>query len=288
MEGATSRRQHGGTAAKLLNPVLHQRAIGKAALGVKADGSETRIDVLYQQGCAKLRLPHRSADGHQEAVFINSSGGLTGGDVVALTLDVGMGASLSLTTQACERAYRSSSGTATVTQHAAVSDGGQLFWLPQETILFDGASVERRLDVDLAQGAELLLVEPLIFGRGASGEAVCNLHLRDIRQVRRGGRLIHTEAAAFDDRTALDARFGLNGNCAMASLLLVSPRAESLVEDLRKIIGAQGAVAHWAKGPLAGKLTARIVAKDGYHLRQICIPAIAHLAGRGVPKIWTS
>lgn len=272
----------------MLNPVSHQRAIGKAALRVKHEDGRTRIDVLYQQGCAKLRLPRQHINNGQEAVFINSSGGLTGGDQIDLTLDVGHDAALTITTQACERAYRSAAGSARVDVRAQVASGGQLLWLPQETLLFDGANLKRNLTIDLQDDAELLMVEPLIIGRNASGEQVKKLHFHDRRYINRHGLALHSEIMLLQDRNALDAPFGLNENHAAASLLLVSKRCETLVDELRKILGPHGAVAFWAKGPLAGKLSARIVARDGYALRQICAPAIAHLAGRDVPKIWMS
>ncbi len=269
----------------------HQRARGAASITVAHDGTRTRLRDLRQSGCSKLRLPRRAGDA-VEAVLINSSGGLTGGDEIAVDIEVGANAALDVTTQACERAYRSNGGFARVDTRVTVAEGASLGWLPQETILFDGASLRRTLTVDLIGDAEALIVEPLIFGRTAMGERLDAVHLHDDWRIRHDGRLLHAEALRLDGTAALDAPHGLNGARACATLLLVSPRAEGLVAPMRALIGSAGAVAFWPdtthapKGGLAGKLLARIVADDGYGLRRTLMPLLALASPRPVPKIW--
>ena len=106
----------------LPQPPNHQRARGAASIDVVHDGTRTRLRDLRQSGCSKLRLPRRAGNA-VEAVLINSSGGLTGGDRIAVDIDVGPNAALDVTTQACERAYRSSAGSATVDTRITVADG---------------------------------------------------------------------------------------------------------------------------------------------------------------------
>ena len=126
-----------------------QRANGRGRLVTKPYRAETRLDGLFQEGCAKIRLP-QSFDGRMEAVLINTAGGLTGGDRLAWDFETGAATHLTVTTQACERVYRAVAGTAEVTTRLIVGDGARADWLPQETILFDRSSLTRRLDVDLA------------------------------------------------------------------------------------------------------------------------------------------
>ena len=59
--------------------IAPQRAWGKGRLIAKTALGQSRIAELYQEGCAKIRLP-KTFDASMEAVLINSSGGLTGGD----------------------------------------------------------------------------------------------------------------------------------------------------------------------------------------------------------------
>ncbi|TJV47927.1 MAG: urease accessory protein UreD, partial [Mesorhizobium sp.] len=90
-----------------------QRVAGTARLGCDRNGGRTRLRRLYQDGSAKIRMPAVSAD-PLEAVLINTAGGLTGGDRLGWEVDVGAGASASITTQACEKVYRAAADRAEV------------------------------------------------------------------------------------------------------------------------------------------------------------------------------
>ena len=104
---------------------------------------------------------------------------------MATEVSLAAGCRAVVTTQACEKIYRASSGSAEVRNRIAVGEGGRLDWLPQETILFDGARLARRLEAELAPGAELLLVEATIFGRSARGETVRSGLFADRWRIRR-------------------------------------------------------------------------------------------------------
>ena len=136
-----------------------QRARDCGRIAVRAEGGVTRLARLYQEGCGKIRLPRDARAEGLEAVLINSSGGLTGGDQMSWQAEVGAGARLTLSTQACERIYRARDGVAGQRATLTVGAGASLHWLPQETILFDGGALSRRLDADLHAGGRLLAVE---------------------------------------------------------------------------------------------------------------------------------
>jgi urease accessory protein len=262
-----------------------QRARGSGRLGTKASAAGTRLDVLYQEGCAKIRLP-KTFDGTMEAVLINTAGGLTGGDRVDWTFDVAAGTRLTATTQACERVYKATASTASVETRITVGAGARADWLPQETILFDRSSLTRRLEVDLAADATFLAVEAILLGRKAMGEQVETGFFRDRWRIRRAGKLIHAEEArlAGDVAVVSGERAVLAGARAFATVLFCGRDAEAHLEPLRRLIeGAEGGVSHWQD-----KLVARVVADDGFALRKKLIPLISHLRnGAGVPKVWT-
>ena len=71
--------------------------------------------------------------------------------------------------------------------------GATLHWLPQETILFDGAALDRRTTVAPHGDARLLMVESLVLGRAAMGETVAALDLTDRRTITRDGVPVHIE-----------------------------------------------------------------------------------------------
>lgn len=261
-----------------------QRAKGAARLTAKSVAGRTRLDVFYQEGCAKIRLP-QSFDGQMEAVLINTSGGLTGGDRIEWQVEAGMGTSLTVTTQACERIYKSSGGHAEVTSTLHVAENARLHWLPQETILFDQGALQRILEVDLAETAEFIALEAVLLGRKAMGETVQTGLFRDRWRVRRQGALIHAEDIRMSgDIAALTAKSPvLCANRAFATLLYCGARAESLLGKLRELFGDNLAGAsHWN-----GKLVVRMVASEGYELRKMLLPAISLLRnGEPPPKVW--
>lgn len=280
-------------AVKTVAPPALQRVRGEGRLVVKSLAGRTRIDRLYQEGAAKIRLPHGTNGDGLEAVLINTAGGLTGGDRIAWTLELAPGTRLSASTQACEKTYKADPDAhAEVNVRLSLGAGASLAWLPQETILFDRAALRRRIDVDMEAGARLLLVEPLLFGRLAMGESVAAGSFRDRWRIRHDGRLVHAEEFAIDGAIgATLAETAVTGECcAAATLLLVADDATERLDVVRACLGDAGAASAWTVGAgTPGKLLARIVAADGYALRKTLVPLIRLLNGQaGLPRIWSS
>lgn len=264
--------------------ILPQRTKGAARLVSKSAGGRTRLDVFYQEGAAKIRIPE-SYDGRMEAVLINTSGGLTGGDRIAWEIEAGAGSHVTVTTQACERVYRSSGGHAEVATVLKVGRDAALHWLPQETILFNQGALRRTLDVDLHETAEFIGLEAVLLGRKAMGEIVATGLFRDRWRIRKEGALLHAEDVCLsgDIRALMEKSPALGGNCAFATLLYCGSRGEVLLSRLRDLLGERMAGAsHWN-----GKLLIRLVAPEGFDLRKMLIPAISLLRnGDPPPKVW--
>ncbi|QPC94993.1 urease accessory protein UreD [Mesorhizobium sp. INR15] len=265
-----------------------QRAAGLARLACGKRAGRTHLRRLYQDGSAKIRMPAVATD-PLEAVLINTAGGLTGGDRLAWEVDVGPGGSATITTQACEKIYRAASDRAEVRVKLTVGDHGSIAWLPQETIVFEQSAFARTLEVDLADGAEALVLEAAVFGRLAMGERTTRGSFHDRWRVRRQGALIHAEDFRIGPgiADALGRRAVAGGAVAMATILMVSPRAEALLQSVRGIIGDQGDASAWSV-TTSGKLLARLYAGDGYQLRKRLVPLVELLNGRaGLPKLWS-
>ena len=263
-----------------------QRAVGNARVAlIRRDGT-TRLRGLYQQGAAKVRFVGPAAD---QAVLINTAGGLAEGDRFAWSVALEAGARCSLTTQACEKVYRGRTegpaDPAEVRVTLEVGPGGRLDWLPQETILFDCAGLKRELQADLAEDAELLAVEAVILGRRAMGERVSQVNLHDRWRVRRHGRPIFADdlklrgaLAPFGEAEALLARAG-----AFALVLLAASHAEQALDAVRAVLpfGA-------AASAFDGKLICRILAVDGLALRRALVPVLTVLRrGQALPRLWS-
>jgi urease accessory protein len=236
------------------------------------------IAVLREAGSSKCRVPR----GSPEAILINTSGGLAGGDFVSITAEAGADATLSLSSQAAERVYRSLGPAAEVKVRLSAAAGATLFWMPQETIFYEGSVLDRTLDVNLAEDATFLAAESLVFGRTEMGEVVRQVQVSDQWRVSRGGKLIHAEAfrlgSQWKERLAQfgDAR-------ASATVLLISKDAEALIDRVHSHLGPQDGVSAWN-----GKLVARLLARDGFTLRKTLIQVLRACVGaRELPKTWT-
>ena len=268
-------------------PTVHpmQRNAGSARLRVTGVSGNTMLENMYQSGNAKLRIPERHQSGPLEAVMINISGGMTGGDSLDWTFSAQDSAELTLTSQACEKIYKSGSGQAVANIALSASRGSRINWLPQETIVFDRANLLRKIDIDLSKCASALMVESLVFGRKAMGEIVKDAEIRDRWRVHQNGVLIHAEefriCGAVDEQLSCAAIAA--GNKALATVLFVSPSVEQFVPTLNGIIGESGSVSCWND-----KLVLRLLAVDSYDLRHSLIPVIQCLAGgQRLPKCWT-
>ena len=240
---------------------------------------------LAQSGSAKAMLPRMTA-GLPEIVFLNTSGGLASGDRLSFAVTLRDGSRALATTQTAERAYRAEGGAARAEVRLQVGENGWLDWLPQETILFDGARLVRDTQVDLAPGAGCLLLEMIVLGRLAMGERPARLHLRDRRVVRRAGRVIHHDAMALDDATL--PRLGgpalLDGARAVATLAMVAPHAPDLLARARSALGEPGVTGAASAPP--GRLVIRLLAQDDWPLRRQVNRLLAALRPDPLPRIW--
>jgi len=264
-----------------------QRARGAGRISTKQGVHGTRLDRLFQDGCAKIRLPHTHSEA-LEAVLINTAGGLTGGDHMDWIAEIAAGGKVVLTTQACERIYRSLGGAAHVRTRLDVGADAHLDWMPQETILFAASQLDRRIDINLADGASLTAVEAILLGRDAMGELALDAQLRDNWRVRRNGRLTHAEATRLDGSAA--ERSGLSllaGKRAFATVLHIAPSADACgarLNRLRAILPDDGRIAASANGE---RLVIRALAQTGLALRHLIVPILAELSGAGtLPRLW--
>lgn len=259
-----------------------QRVDGRAGAVIGPSG---RLVRLWQRGSAKAMLP-RMHGRAAEVVFLNTAGGLTGGDRLAYSLDLATGACAVGTTQTAERAYLSRSGPASVDVALTIGAGARLHWLPQEMILFEGSAIDRRLRVEMADNSEFVMLETLIFGRAAMGERLTRVDLCDRREVIRAGRPAMVEAIRLSDADLVRPGVaGLNGAVAVATLALFAPDATDRLARLRAVLPDASAV-RAAASAWEGKLVARFMAAEAWALRQAVVRAVETITGGAAPRVW--
>src|SRR4030095_8981244 len=122
-------------------------------------------------------------------------------------------------TQAREKIYRAAKGGGHCAIDVAVrvAEGATLEWLPQETIVFEGARLKRRTVAEVEPGGSLLACEMVVLGRAASGETFPAGLLLDSWSVRRTSRLAWTDTLRVEGQTPTGAGFGAAN--ALATLI---------------------------------------------------------------------
>jgi urease accessory protein len=260
------------------------RARGRIALSVTGTGGTIRRQRVHESGSLRVRFPGAPAE-ELEAVLLNTAGGMAGGDVFDIEVSVGESAKLVVTGVAAEKIYRSLGPPAVVNLRIQVEPGGALVWVPQETILFDNAVLSRRIEVDLAEGAHLLLVEPVVFGRAGMGEVMKRGELQDHWRVRRNGRLVYAESIRLNADIAgtLSEPAVANGGLAVATALMI-PGDEARAEAVRTIqseFRGEVGVSTWN-----GQTVVRFCARDGAGLRHDLARVLGTLRTAPLPRLW--
>jgi urease accessory protein len=253
-------------------------------LSTKLVGERTVLDGLRQSGSSKCLFPRHSGK-HLEAVVLNTAGGVTGGDSFAVMAHASAGTTLTTTTQACERAYKAQSGqVGQIRNHLTIASRARINWLAQETILFDGCALDRKLSIDMESGASLLMVEPLIFGRRAMGEALTDVCFLDKIEIRKAGKTLFLDTVRLigNAQAHLAKRYIANGAGALATVIYVADDAALGEKDLRSTLAETAGISLIQDDVLV----LRLLAKDGYDLRQTMIPVLKRLYGDDLPRCW--
>src|SRR5712691_10332696 len=128
------------------------RASSRIAVWVEAGDGASRPKRVREEGSLRVRFPAPATD-ELEAVLLNTAGGIAGGDDLEIAFSGGPGTRLAVTGAAAEKIYRSLGPDANLRIKLEVASGATLAWLPQETILFDRARMNRSIEVDLAAAA---------------------------------------------------------------------------------------------------------------------------------------
>ncbi|HTP63728.1 MAG TPA: urease accessory protein UreD [Burkholderiales bacterium] len=228
-------------------------------------------------------------EGICHAIVVHPPGGIAGGDELSLDVETGNNASALLTTPGAAKWYRSAGAEAS--QRLAFRVQGILEWLPQETIVFDGALARTSCEVELCAAAGLIGWDIVCLGRTGSGERFARGSYRSSIRVRREGRLLWLERGRIDGGgKLLDSPAGLNGRPVFGTLFASFPHLDpKILGSLRKQKATEGDVAVTL---LPGILLARYLGGSSEAARRYFIELWRILrpaaAGREAvePRIW--
>jgi urease accessory protein len=263
------------------------RAVGRIAFTVTSGPGGSRRGRVHEAGSLRVRFPNGNRQASLDAVVVNTSGGMAGGDRFGIDVNVGAGACLTVTTAAAEKIYRSLGPDSEIGVKLDVGAGGALAWLPQETIVFNQVRLNRTIDVALARDANLLLAEAMVFGRSAMGEAVLEGRIFDRWRLRVDRTLVFAETLRLDGTIAqrLAQRAIAGGGVAVATIIKY-PGTDGDVAAVRAMqecfAGEVGASA-WN-----GVAVVRLIAPDGSALRRDLVNVLTALRAAPLPRLWSN
>ena len=261
-----------------------QRAHGN--INVKINNNE--VNRFYQSGSAKVFYP-KSPREIKELVLVNTAGGLTSGDNFFYNIDIINKSKIFVTTQTAERVYKGINDNAEIKVTLSVDDTSDLFWIPQELILFNNCNLNRKIEVNLKSNSNFLLAESTIFGRTAMGEFLEKGFFKDNWKIYLNEKLIHAEALSLTGniKDKLSSIASTDNGVAICNIFISGKnflsKEDLLIKTLKNSEIILSSHSKWND-----KMLIRIVSKDAYELKLIKKKLISYLSDKNLPKVWNS
>ena len=270
-----------------------QRARGLGRIVVAGSEQGACISDVFQRSPIRIMFPRIAGAPVEEAVLINTTGGVAGGDWLECSVTALTNASIAVTSQAAEKVYRALDEPARIATKLKAEPGARLAWLPQETIVFNLGRISRTTEIELASGAELLALEWLVLGRAAHGEEMIGGQVTDSWRVKKDGRLIWADSLRLTDGVfpQLRRRALLWEFKALATLIYFGAALDTRLEFLRDI--AASLDSQCAATLVGGLMVARfgaIVSSDLRAALRSFLQQYSREFGPGpfrVPKMWS-
>jgi urease accessory protein len=205
------------------------------------------------------------------AVIVHPPGGIVAGDELNMTVAVERGAHLTVTTPGAQKWYRSAGDRARATTSLAVESTSVLEWIPQETIVFDGAQVEQSYRVDLTRESRFFGWDIVCFGRTWSDERFESGFFRQHIALARDGETVWTEHIAMrGGDPLLSSPLGFGGSAVIASAWIAFPSSidgAALLDDVRNLLASSANAA--ASIPVEGLIVVKAVGDSAESVRHL-------------------
>ncbi|MFZ9013391.1 MAG: urease accessory protein UreD [Alphaproteobacteria bacterium] len=264
-----------------------QRSHGAARLAFA--NRDNRNSIVERYASAPVRILTPSVQGGiPEAVLANTSGGIAGGDTSHVDILVAQNAQALVTGQAAEKIYRSIDMPASIRTVIKIEDGSTLEYLPQESILFDGAKLNRAVNISLGARSCLLLSEMFVLGRWAMNEDFTRGIFLDRWSIDVAGQPIWREGLRVEGGlSSLRSSLGFANARALATIFYAGANAAEVLGLARDVIGPMGGATI-----VRGMLVVRMLGNEAGLLKQQLgeIISIIRAAALGrpaeVPRVW--
>ncbi len=203
------------------DPVHLRSWRAELALHYERRGPRTVLAERRHDGPLAVQKPlYPEGDAVCHTIILHPPAGIAGGDELDIRCDAAEGAHVLLTTPGAGKWYRSAGPWARQRLGFRVKTGACLEWLPQETIVFDGALGDMASQIDLASGARYIGWEILCLGRTGSGERYDHGNCRLHTEIRRDGKLLWFEKGSVEAGGRIGASpAGLGGHSVCATMI---------------------------------------------------------------------
>ena len=257
-----------------------QRAKGQISFNMNG----SRIEKLYQSGCSKLLLPKTYGE-MKEAVMLNTAGGVTGGDMIDVKINAS-DCNLAVTSQTAERFYQSNMHPALISIDLKIDKQTNFHWLPQETIIFEGAAVDRKITLNMSSDSHCLLAETIVLGREAMGENIQQCHFTDQWRLYIDGKLFHSESIRMigDVEKLLHSNASANGARMISTIICAGPNTDKLKPIVEKNLASMNS--NCACSFFNKKMIIRLLSLNSASGRAELNQMLIALRKQPMPRVW--
>ncbi|WP_299732260.1 urease accessory protein UreD [uncultured Endozoicomonas sp.] len=191
----------------------------------------TRLGKTSHYGPLRIQRPFWPEGKDLAHLYIlHPPGGLVAGDELVQQFSVCKGAKGLVTTPAAGKVYFNGNGQLQkqITE-ISVSENGSMEWLPQETILFNGAIAELNTQIELSGNGLYAGWDIVCLGRTASGEQFIQGQLTQNLRITRDQKPIYLERLHFDAASSFtNSLLGLHGHTVFGTLLMTRDKSPDL------------------------------------------------------------
>jgi len=209
----------------IADPVHFRTWRAELALDYERRGARTVLAARRHDGPLVVQKAlYPEGDGVCHSIIVHPPAGIAGGDELEITARADAGSHALLTTPGAAKWYRSAGPWARQRIAFTVENSACLEWLPQETIVFNGALARSSIDVQLRGDAAYIGWEILCLGRNASSERFMSGEFQPRTKLTRNGAMLWVERGRIGGRSALlDSPAGLAGCTVCGTLLATAP-----------------------------------------------------------------
>lgn len=284
-------------AGQAADPLHRSHLLATLALGFERDHDTTRLMQREHFGPLRVQKPLYPEDPSVcHAILVHPPGGVVGGDELRIHARVGDHAHAFLSTPGAAKWYRANGHVSRQVLHLEAGEQAALEWLPQETILFNGADVVFDSSINLQANASYVGCDILCFGRTASGERFDHGRVRQRLRILRDGKPLWLEQGSLiGGSRQMRSPLGLGGHTVCASLIAVGQQQPAtILQALREQAQAAAGGARVGATQMKSVLIVRYLGDNSEVARQVMLqawqllrPALLGQPGV-VPRIWNT